>query len=207
MIIQGVAGPQPITDGALATLQTGHDSETVTADFHGRYYTPNYRGRLWTVSNAVAGVAPGTALGTTAPIALWNPTGSKVNLEVIRCAAGYISGTLGAGCMVYAGLAGTTTPTGTRLTSVSGQIGGASSGSVGQGWTGTIATAPTIVRPIGWNMTEFLATSVITPAVWADELAGEFVITPGGIFVIQGIATGGTTPLLCFGISWIESPI
>jgi hypothetical protein len=206
MLIQTAVSPQNGQGGANPYVQGGRDGEVIAADFHGRYYTANYNSRLWTSSTAVAGVAPGTALGTTVPIALWNPTGSKVNLEIIKFSASYVSGTLGAGFLAYAGVA-SATPSGTRLTSVSGQIGNNSSASVGQAWQGAIPTAPTIIRGSGISLLPYLATSVLAVPPMVDELAGEFVIVPGGLFAVQGIAGGGTSPLMVFSLTWIESPI
>src|SRR3972149_2419732 len=64
---------------------------------HGRYYDAAVDGRLFHASPAATGVAPGTAIGTTAAFSLHNPLGSAVDLAILIASMAYISGTLGAG--------------------------------------------------------------------------------------------------------------
>ena len=206
-IAQGTVGPTPASVGTTPAggFQQGHDSELVTADFHGRYYTAAYNGRLYMASSG--SVAPGTALATTAQaLLLFNPAGSGVNLEVVKCSVGLISATAyGAGYYVYAGVA-SAIPTGTKLAVSNGLVGNAATG-VGQAWTGATPTAPVQLRASGLSLLPFTGSSVLTPPPLIEELAGEFVVIPGTVFAFTFIGGAGTAPLANHSISWIESKI
>jgi hypothetical protein len=157
----------------------------------------------------VAGVAPGTALSTTPPFCLYNPVNSGKNLVVLRTSLGYVSGTLGAGSLVYAsnGAAQPSAPTtGTALV-VSINLLGSGGGGVGKAFQGsTLAAAPLIIRPT-YTLGAFLATTAAINPPLLDEVAGEFIVSPGGVFVMQAVAAAGTTPLMLFGCSWEEVPV
>ena len=159
------------------------------------------------VSNAVAGVAPGTALSTTPPLAVWNPPNSGFNLVLMKTAVGYVSGTLGAGTIAYAYVASQTTvpTTGTELVPVCTKLGYPRG--VGRAFTGsTLASTPAILRP-GFSMGAFLATTAIQPFQVQDMVEGCIIIPQGAVFVMQGIAAAGTTPLVILSAEWEEIPV
>lgn len=204
MDVQGIVGPQHVSDGSPADIRQGKDSEVIVQDAHGRYYEASLRGKIWVASTAVAGVAPGTALSTTPPLALWNPPGSGVNLSIILSALGFVSGTLGAGSLVYAQVnSQTTAPTGgTELVPVSCLIGGTGA-RVGRAFQGsTLASTPALLRP-----GHIIGTTPTTPASAPskDLLDGEFTVAPGGVLVLQGVAAAGTSPLVLISLSWEET--
>lgn len=175
----------------------------------GHFYSAASGRRLFSASTAVAGVAPGTALSTTPPCALWNPKDSGLNLSVIRLSLGYVSGTLGAGSIVLARVVDQpTAPTGgTERDPVSAMIGASQRGGAGRYYEGsTLAATPTILRAF-CHLGAALATTATFPALASEPIDGEFVVTPGSVFVMQGVAAGGTTPLVLFGVSWEEVPI
>jgi len=156
------------------------------------------------VSTAVGGVAPGTALSTTPPLTLLNPLNSGVNLVIISTYLGYVSGTLGAGTIVYAhNTPQATIPTGgtelvpvrTLITAVRG-AGRAFQGS-------TLSAVPLILKP-AYVLGAFLATTALIPGKLEDEVDGAFIIPPATAFVMQGVAAAGTSPLVLLGISWEE---
>ena len=156
------------------------------------------------VSTAVAGVAPGTALSTTPPLALLNPLNSGRDLVILKTAIGYVSGTLGAGSIVYAYYTPQASlPTGgSELVPVCtkiGQIKGA--GRVFQG--GTLGGTPLILRP-AYHLGAFLATTAESVRVCQDLVEGEIVVPPATCFVMQGVAAAGTTPLVLLSIVWEE---
>jgi hypothetical protein len=159
---------------------------------------------MFTASIAVAGVAPGTALSTTPPMAVLNPLNSGYNLAVLKTSIGYVSGTLGAGSIVYAFVTPqATVPTGgTELTPVSdliGQIRGA-----GRAFSGsTLSGTPLIIRP-AYNMGAALATTALGVSVCQDLVEGEIMIPPATCFVMQGVAAAGTTPLVILSVVWEE---
>ena len=162
-------------------------------------------GIVMTASNAVAGATPGTALGTTAPISLWNPPSSGKNLVILHVSVGYVSGTLGAGNYAFAWNAQATAPSGTELTPVNNLL-GAPRG-VGRAFTGANATGstPVIIRP-SFSFGAFLATSVALPSESLDYVNGGIIVTQGSVLVFSAIATAGTSPLCIHCIKYAEVP-
>jgi hypothetical protein len=203
--IQLVTGPVA-RPGILSDLGGSATGAQLSADLHARYTMAAARGVLFHGSTAVAGVAPGTALSTTPPFALWNPPGSGKILSVIRSRLGYVSGTLGAGSIVYAWALQPTVPTGGAELPVVNALLGVANGA-GRCWQGgTLANTPAIIEP-AYAISAFLATTAIAPFSLAeDEIAGEIQVPAGACLVMQGVAAAGTTPLALFGCCWEEIP-
>lgn len=204
MIAEIKAGPQFLSDGAPATLRGDKTGAAVFTAAHAQYLEPAYRGTIMEACTAAAGVAPGTALSTTPPIAIWNPPSSGKNIAILKTSMGYVSGTFGAGTMVYAVVPSQTTvpTTGTELVPQSTLI-GAPRG-VGRVFSGsTLAAVPTILRP-AFTFGAILATSVFPPDVILDLVDGAIIVAPGTVFCMQGIATAGTTPLALLAFSYEE---
>ncbi len=213
--IANVVGPTLGADGSSgpATGRQGKTGETTVALAHGAYYEAASRGACY-VACAQAGVAPGTALGTTAFLALYNPIGSKYRLAIQKVSVGYVSGTIGAGVLMHCAnvlSAGGTTPAvpsgGTLLTSQNCNIGNQSAPTAqGVARTGGTVTTPVAIRPFA-SLTAILATTAVGLYQVIEDVAGEFVIEPGQCYQMQAIAAAGSTPLLAPGISWQEIPI
>src|SRR5690349_1111995 len=94
--IYGLVGGGTATSGAEAEIRLGRQQDIIT-NFGGPWYQAALSGYLYHAGTAATGVAPGTAIGTTAAFSLYNPIGSGVNLVVLSGRMGYVSGTLGAG--------------------------------------------------------------------------------------------------------------
>lgn len=138
-------------------------------------------GSVYLASTAVGGVAPGTVLSTTPPFTLWNPTGSNKYLVLIKAVVSYVSGTLGAGSLVFAQHAPQAyAPTGgTELTARSAIIGGVAGW--GRAFEGaTLTGTPEILCPF-CTVGSALATSTAFPVT--TETFGEvgLVVTPGTV--------------------------
>jgi len=205
--MDGIAGMVTVGDGATKTVRIDRTGGLVVTQAHCEYAEPGNRGVIFVASNAVAGVAPGTVLSTTPPICVWNPPNSGVILSIMKTAMGYVSGTLGAGSVVYAYVAAQTTvpTTGTELTPISTKLGFPRG--LGRAFTGsTIVSAGTIIRP-AFSMGAFLATTAIQPFQCADMIEGAISVPPGAVFIMQGVAAAGTTPLAIFSIEWEEIPL
>jgi hypothetical protein len=206
MEIQGKVGPIYAQDGTTADPRLTRDGGATVQDLHGHFYESAYRGALFTACNAVAGVAPGTALGTAPPLTLWNPPNSGKNLVVLKATAGYVSGTLGAGVIVYAQNPQLTLPSsGTQLTAISSQIGNGATAACKPNTGSTVAATQTIVRP-AWSLGASLATTAGDPWALVDIPDGEFIILPGNAFSLSGITAAGSTPLMIFSLLWEEVP-
>ena len=207
--IQGKVGPGYAADGNTADPRMTRDLATVIQDLHGRFYETTYRGNTFIASTGVAGVAPGTALSTTPPFTLYNPLNSGVNLVLISASLGYISGTLGAGTIVYGVNVNTAqaAPTGgTTLTPICSLVGNGSlpRGKAFQG--ATLAVAPTILRDMVVLGAFAGAAAPPNPPV-RDVIDGSIIIIPGASVSLQGVAGAGTTPLVTLAITWEEVPV
>lgn len=202
-----VGVPGPIGDGAVAEGRATRTREQLVSNAHGWMAEAVRRGNLWTVMTTPAGAAPGTALGTTAPLAIWNPVGNTKQFEMIDAVVNYLSGTLGAGQFYYVYHPPTSTPPGgTLLVPVNCLLGssGQSSARVYQAATG-LAT-PVAIRPLGYTgATTGLGTSNPTIQL-PDLLDGRFVIVPGAGLSIQEVGGAGTTPLVIAALTWEEVP-
>lgn len=205
--LKGKVGPSLSADGSDIAARFSRTGALVVVQAHGRFAEATSRGKFFHASTAVGGVAPGTALSTTPPLALWNPEKSGVLLAIKQVALGYVSGTLGAGTMVHAQVVGqTTAPSGgSNLPIARGLLNGIlSSGSCAIACQGsTLAATPTIIRP-STVLGAFVggAGNLCPPLI--DEVDGSILITPGTVWVYQGIAAAGTSPLVLLSVSWEE---
>lgn len=185
----------------------GDEFEILTMDGHARYQEAVARGRCFVGGTAATGVAPGTAIGTTAAFSLTNPLSSGVNLVVLRASMGYVSGTLGAGVVHY--LANVNTqlalPTGTAITATNCLLGSALAAAGKPLTTATIA-APIVLRPF-YSLTALTAALSAAPWQVMEEVAGEFVIAPGATLSLHGTTAAGSSPLVVYGMTWEEVPI
>jgi hypothetical protein len=207
MQIEGRVGPQALSVGAQQPPRLGNAAEIITGDAHGRFYEAVYRGGVFTASAAVTGVAPGTALAATAQaLILYNPIGNNKNFVILRSALGYVSGTLGAGSMVYGSGPQIVAIGGTAVVPKSCLIGNGATPTATVTAAGTCTAVPTIIRP-AFTLGAFLAsTAAINPPL-IDEIAGEFILTPGNIFVFSGVAVAGSSPLVIPSLTWEECPV
>src|SRR5579859_3038527 len=97
MLAEGKVGSPATTigDGVVSNLRFSKLQAAVVTDAHARFYEAAIRGKLFYAQTAVTGVAPGTAIGTTAAFAFFMPKGSAVNAVVYQASLTYVSGTLG----------------------------------------------------------------------------------------------------------------
>jgi len=199
------------TVGPLGAKVRG-SSQDFSLSRYGELVGPMWReatlaGRVFGGETAAAGVAPGTALGTTGPFTLANPAGSGVALVVIQGSYGYVSGTLGAGVIVWAANVNPVAAavTGTAITVNNMLLGGARADGQGLAFTtSTLPVAPVGIRP-AFNLDASLATTAgIGLKALVDYVDGAICIAPGGALTLQGIAAAGTTPLVIEGSLWEE---
>lgn len=201
-----------------ATGRQGKTSEAIVGQAHGKYYEAASRGLLFGACEQ-SGVAPGTSLGTTACLSLYNPIGSGKLVAVKKVSVGYISGTLGAGTIFHCGnmpgnagtIGAVAQPSGgTSLTIYNRHLGMqvllASAKSIAEVRTGSTVTTPVALRPF-CSLQASLASTAVGPWAMTEDVDGEFVIEPGFCYQLQAIAAAGSTPLVAPGITWEEIPI
>src|SRR5262245_50827578 len=124
------------------------NGEVIITPGHSEYIEPARLARMHTVCTGASGVAPGTALSPTPPMTLYNPANSGIVAAITKATLGYVSGTLGAGTIVW-GVNNNplqAAPTGgSELTPICTLLG--SPRSVCRAYQGsTLAAAPTIFR-------------------------------------------------------------
>jgi hypothetical protein len=199
-----VGGAVATADGGYAAFRMDKTRALVQQNAHGWYHEAAARGNLFIASIGAAGVAPGTALSTSPAFTLWNPSNSGVLVSILQVFVGYVSGTLGAGSFVHAQNASqVAAPTGgTELTPVCALLNN-TRGSA-RAFTGsTISATSTLLRP-SISVGAALASSVAFPSVAYDEVGGGIVIPAGVAYCYQGIAAGGSTPLVMIGCIYEE---
>lgn len=171
-----------------------------------KYQDAVLRGKCFTGMTAVTGVAPGTSVGTTAAFSLYNPYGSGVYLSLLRVSMGLISGTLGAGTVLYvANLnSAAAATTGTAITVTNCLLG---AGSTPQGkplTTATLPATPTVLRPF-CSLTEMvIATTAVNNERIFEDVDGSIIIPPGMTLSLEGVAAAGSSPLVVYGVMWEE---
>ena len=213
-------GPQQNQDSAAVPLRCMKDFALAKADAHAHFREAVYRGGVYCASTAISvdtgtgAVAPGTALGTTMAMVLYNPVGSGVNLDIWRLRMIWLPGAtgnttvMGAGNVVLAQSPQIVSPGGTAIVPVSCLIGSAAVGKAKPFTSGTITTAPTIVRPTSINIQAITAAgpTATNGWVWEELFDGEFLLLPGNVLCVGAVAAAGTTPLVGLGLTWEETP-
>ena len=182
---------------------------TVVSQAHGDYTELAWQGILFGACEQ-AGVAPGTVLGTTACLSLYNPVDSGKLLNVIHVGLGYISGTLGAGTVFMCTtdeFETTAHSSGTSLTVYKNRVGHqarpASAAAVGTARSAATTKQPIARRPLCSLQASLASTAVAPWMVWGD-VRGAFVIEPGYFFQLQAIAAAGSSPLVAPSVEWTE---
>lgn len=154
------------------------------------------------------GQAPGTGIGTTAAFTLANPSASGKKLILLSMSVGYISGTLGAGVLAllahFSTTGAITAPAdGTAITPTNMLLGSDRASDANVRFNNTVPASGLMIRAL-CSLDATLATSVVGPWQVIDYVNGEVVIGPGQAVSAQGIAAGGTSPLLTIGAVWAE---
>lgn len=211
-LIYAAVGPSPGGDGTYNLLSPRVDKTgaLVVTGYGGDYGEASMRQLTYSAADQGTGVAPGTALDTTAELVLYNPSGNNMRFRIQKVSLGYVSGTLSSGTIYHCCIISTaqTAPSGgTLLTNTCLDIG---SGAVGTGVcrTGaTVASGVKVIRPFV-TIAPSLATSVFAPDSIVEDIKGEFVVEPGASYQLQSVMAGaGTSPLVSLGVTWTEEPI
>lgn len=203
--VQQIVGPVSKSDGSYVSLRSDKQGNSTVTQAHGKYYEPASRGVLFAACEQGTGVAPGTALGTTAAFVLYNPAGSGKRLAIKKVSVGYISGTLGAGTLyhcVNTSITQAAPSGGTALTPVCTDVGNATV-PTGTARVGATVAAPVAFRPY-LSLNAMVATTATNPVDLWEDLDGEIVLEPGTSYQLQAVAAAGTTPKITMGCSWEE---
>lgn len=210
MDVQGIVGPQHVSDGSPGDFRQGRDSELVTSDAHGRYYESTLRGGIWNLATAVAGVTVAAANVFSAAagqplVGIYNPVGSGKNCVVLRGRTHWLSGTPGVSGAVWGFVpanAGVTAQGGAgAINGGTLQVGGSIAKTfVNAALTG--APAGQLLRYLGGPFAGAIAATSVG-MITDEETAGDIIVPPGaalGIFV----GAAGTSPIVAASMSWEE---
>lgn len=206
---KGVPGIGAVAAGATVPLAVGKYNELMMGALVPRRFEATQRSMVYSGCTAATGVAPGTTIaGTTMAFSLYNPLNSGYLLVPLRASIGYVSGTLGAGTVYW--LANTNTAaaatTGTAITVSNARLGMAADNIGKLFTTATVPANPTALRP-AFILDASLASTVSRPVIATDDLDGEFIVDQGATLSLHATAAAGSTPLVVFGITWLEIAI
>lgn len=163
------------------------------------------RGNCYWAADQGTGVAPGTALGTTACLTVYNPQNSGKLVIVNKVYAPYFSGTLGTGTLYHCVNTSQTqtAPSGGTLLTNTPALAGNNNASVAAVRTGATVVQPVIVAPFAYLPPE-LATTVTATQQSFDNLDDGIILLPGTSYQLQAVAAAGTTPKLGPAVFWEE---
>ena len=212
MLAEGKEGLVVLGARSPAELTFGRTSGLRTSSVHGDFYDSNSRGNIFRACSATAGIAPGTALATTAQaLVIYNPVDSGVNVNILRLAHAFVADIYGLGIWVianYSVLSPNTNiaPGGTSLV-VSRADGGVQAGKALAWSAATCTAAPILAEALDWEgvLDGTGATQVGSSRIF--DFNGTLVQKPGTGCVMTFIGGGGTTPLVCVSAKWEEIPI
>lgn len=210
-LFQGTYGPTAVTaDGATSSVGVRLDrtSAVVAAMGRGLRAEQAQRGLIYAAAIPPGtGQAPGTAIGTTACFTLANPSGSGINLVLLKLMVGYISGTLGAGVLALLAHNATipiTAPSGgTAITPTNMNLGSSATSGANCRFNNTVPASGLMIRAIA-GLGASLASTAVAPWQVLDNVDGEVVVAPGTAVSVQGIAAAGSSPLITVAAIWAE---
>lgn len=198
-------GTDPI---AAPTRRQGQSYEDIVGMAHAKNFEAASAGVLFSACEQGTGIAPGTALGTTALFVLYNPVGSGKRIAIRRVSVGYISGTLGAGTLYHCvkNDPAQTAPSGGTALSVQCNAIGATPPAAGVARVNATVVTPTAVRPFCTLGAGLASTAGFTMTA-TDDLDDEFILLPGTTYQLQAVAAAGSTPKVTVGCTWEETPL
>lgn len=212
--IQGQVGAQLLQSGS-GTYGQGLNGDLLASGLHGKYAEATRLGRTFFGSSASGGIAlivPATGGGHPT---LWNPSGSNVNLSIIRLEMGWVSGNNAPGAIEWATTANTGAQaatgspilTATLVAPTSALIGG--TGSALGRWsptTNTFTAAPSFARSAGLSLFTGISSTAVAPFQMRAEYDGDFQLAPGNA-VSLCFQTTTTTAVFQITVVWEEIPI
>jgi len=217
-LMQGLVLPPSTTSYGAATPVTflaGKQSEGVTTQLHGKYYTQAINGNVYVGSTAAAGVIVPISSGVTPTFTVWNPAGSGVNASLICAYFSWSATTSATGALAYAWTANAgsgisaTAPfvafgTGTPQPAL---IGGSSASKcrLAVAGTTTLIAAATFLRTAGVSL---LTTPAATAGSWwtaRDDIDGSIVLGPSSAIHVCG--TTAVLATVAITLIWEECPV
>ena len=213
MQIEGVCGPQFVSDSASSAVRLGKNGALIVSEYHGKYYEAAYRGLEGQEPGIFHATNPGLLAlagpaATATSFALANPLNSGRNLVLhkVRVALTTLPGTLVAGAFALYGnpVPNATAVTGTSITPINGALGAGSKPAGNAFYTATLPVAPSLIIPIGGKIsaTEF---GGISNGLLEEDLDGSLILSPGTYLTVQETVGDTTTNFSAVvSMSWEE---
>lgn len=176
-------------------LMGGRMGEAMVAELHGKYFTQNYRGKLWHAALTAASAVPVFATNATPNWAIWNPAGNSTAVVLTRMNFGFSAGTGIAGQIGYAYLPNAGAAIGTAAPMSAVTTGTITMGVVGQTYSGQVKflTAATLTGTGISALTNYRYSCVSQGApitstaamynLWED-FDGTVIIPPNTLFCV-----------------------
>lgn len=212
-------GSTNLPDGNAPFVGQGRQGEQLIAPLHGRYYTQAYRGNMYYVSTALAGLANSIFSNTTyIGLMIANPAGSGKNLSIGRVSVGQsVAAGTAASAWGYcwlnnigSGLINTQYTALTALTATRGSCllgAGTQGSSVAITYAGATIAAASVFT---WGRSAAFssgtgAITVQVANVLTEDLDGTMIVPPGTMWTVTtAILTGATANT---SVIWEETPI
>lgn len=222
-VIYGAVGAPSNTSAADSTnlpILQGKQTEMITSELHGKYYTQTYRGNTFWAATALAGLTLSIVTATTNTcFAIWNPQGSGKNLSLMSVtitpttamttASGYGYGFLlnaGAAIGTAAPISAITLITATRGPGLLNNSGVGTSVAIVAGAM-TLTSASLAMRGMGGSAGTGAITAPAQQPTIREDFDGTMIIPPGTVFFVgTTVASSGQTAT---GVSavWEETPL
>lgn len=192
-------------DGMGPPLRSGHDTDQLVDDLHGKYYIANYRGKLFE-ANGVILTVPVVASNLVSVFTLFNPPSSGVNAEIVdvTVAQNLVATVVDQAGWYYspvtAALAGTFTTLGTPN---SGIVGANPANRVLFYSAYTHSGTPKLVDVIGG----FGATTNVSSGDITKLYDGRLILPPGVVMSIAMATAATGSSGVNLEARWVEWPL
>ena len=206
-IIYGLVGApsnNSAADGSNQPMLQGKAGEVIASELRGKFFTGNYRGRLFG-AGVTAQTIPVVTTTMVSVFTLYNPPGSGINMEMVETTLGASLATTVVNTYGWYYTLPAATAAGTFTTKGTAQSGLAGSGLTGIGQFFSAYTAATGVTPtrcdvIGATGGVVNATATIITKVYD----GRLIIPPGIAMSIAGQIAAGPATGTDIWASWLE---
>lgn len=187
-----------------ALLSAGGQSDLMVSEYHGRYYSANYNNAgvspIFSLANQAAVTTTAGLATTFTGLALANPAGSGVNLEILFFSAAQVA-------VGVAGAVGYMTGLGAAAGSLiprSGVVGQAASSKCNGSNSATLGGTPVLEEAIG-SIGSLATTGYGLQSGLVKDIGGSLIIPPGAF--IASYTSAACTSAFIFGFRWMEVPI
>lgn len=207
MFINGTVGPSVNQDGANPNFRQGKSGEASTADAHGRYQEPVYRGNVFASCNSAAQALSLTGTTTYTGMIVYNNPNSGKNLVLLSAAFAPTIAETGVGAVIlFSQAIAATVPALTATNVANGAFSTILNGNLSSvakvASSCTLAANPLFLRPlIGMPWVTATAQAAL---LCKDEIAGEVIVPPGAAVGFVAVTTAITGIAY---LSWEEIPV